>query len=80
MIGRRGSSIFGEMTAETGIDYDLLLALGLCEFYEEDFGGEVVDVGDAEGEEGVGELVSDDLEGDVSGSLGRFPHVDGGSS
>lgn len=61
MIGCRGAGIFGEVAAKPGIDYYLLFILGLCKFYEEDFGREVIDVGDAEGKEGVGELVGDDL-------------------
>jgi hypothetical protein len=47
--------------AETGVDDELLAALGFGEFEEEDAGGEVVDVGEAEGNEGGGELVGDDL-------------------
>lgn len=55
------------MRAETGVDDELLAALGFGEFEEEDAGGEVVDVGEAEGDEGGGELVGDDLDGRVLG-------------
>jgi hypothetical protein len=48
--------------AETGVDDELFAALGFGEFEEEDAGGEVVDIGEAEGDEGCGEFVGDDLE------------------
>lgn len=38
------------MAAEPRIDYKLFLVFGLCEFKEEDAGGEVIDVRHAEGE------------------------------
>jgi len=49
------------MASKAGIDYDLLLVVGLCEFYEEDFGGEIVDVCNSEGHNGIGQLMGDDL-------------------
>lgn len=49
------------MRAETGVDHQLLAVFGFGEFEEEDARGEVVDVGEAEGDEGGGELVGDDL-------------------
>lgn len=61
--GRGGSSPakLGQMGAKSGIDDKLLLIVGLCEFEEQDLGGEVVDVGDAEGSQALLELVRDDL-------------------
>ena len=50
------------MRAETGVDDELFAALGFGEFEEENARGEVVDVGEAEGDELGGELVGDDLE------------------
>lgn len=49
------------MNAEAGVDYDLFFAVWLCEFDEEDLGGEVVDLRDAEGEERILEFVGNDL-------------------
>lgn len=39
------------MRAETGVDDELFAVLGFGELEEEDAGGEVVDVGEAEGDE-----------------------------
>ena len=44
----------------------MFAALWFGEFEEEDAGGEVVDIGEAEGDEGGGEFVGDDLEEAVS--------------
>ena len=43
--------------------------VGFGEFQQEDARGEVVDVGEAEGDEGGGELVGDDLDGRVLGCV-----------
>ena len=60
------------MAAEARVDDQLLLVVGLCELEEEDARREVVDVGDAEAEEALVELVGDDLEArDVSSGFGR---------
>jgi hypothetical protein len=37
--------------AETGVDHELLAVFRFGEFEEEDAGGEVVDIGEAEGDE-----------------------------
>lgn len=50
------------MRTETGVDNELLLVIGFGELNEEDLGGQVVDVGDAQGHQ-ARELVCDDLEG-----------------
>jgi hypothetical protein len=41
------------MTSESRVDDYLLLVLGLREFDEEDFRGEIVDVRDSESEQGI---------------------------
>lgn len=53
------------MTAKPGIDEELLTFPRFSEFKEEDARGEIVDVGDAEGDEGGGEFGGDDA--DVEG-------------
>lgn len=45
------------MTSEARVYDDLLLVVWLCELHEEDFGGEVIDIGEAEGKEGIREFV-----------------------
>jgi hypothetical protein len=61
--GRGGSSPtkLGQMSAESGVDDKLLLVVGLCEFEEQNLGGEVVDVRDAESSQALLKLVRDDL-------------------
>jgi hypothetical protein len=49
------------VASKAGVDDYLLFVFWFCKFYEKDLRGEVVDVGDAEGDEGVGELVGNDL-------------------
>lgn len=49
------------MTAKAGLDDQLLAMIGFGELDEEDAGGEVVDIGYAERDETVGELVGNDL-------------------
>ncbi len=61
--GGGGACEVGQVAAEARLDEDLLLAVGLCELEEEDLGVEVVDVGQAQRDEGLGELVGDDLGG-----------------
>jgi hypothetical protein len=56
-----GSREFGEVASKARVDDYLLFVFWFCKFYEKDLRGEVVDVGDAEGDEGVGELVGNDL-------------------
>ena len=63
--GGGGARESGQVRAETGVDDELFAALGFGELEEEDAGGEVVDVGEAEGDELRRELVGDDLEGYV---------------
>jgi hypothetical protein len=50
------------MASEAGVYDNLLFAFGLCEFDQEDFGGEVVDVGNAKGNESIGQLMCYDLD------------------
>lgn len=70
-MGGSGSHELGEMTAETGIDDELVADLvGFLKFEEEDAGAEVVDVGEAEGGEGGVEFVGDDF--DVEGREALF--------
>ena len=57
------------MAAEAGVNHQLLLVGRLVELEQEDAGGEVIDVGDAEGGEGGVELVGDDLDRVVSQSV-----------
>lgn len=54
------------MASEARVNDNLFLMFRFREFNQEDLRGEVVDIGDAEGDEGNGELVGDDL-----GQLGR---------
>jgi hypothetical protein len=49
------------VASKARVDDYLLFVFWFCKFYEKDLRGEVVDVGDAEGDEGVGELVGNDL-------------------
>jgi hypothetical protein len=49
--------------AEAGVDDELLAVLWFGEFEEEDARGEIVDVGETQGDEGGGEFVGDDLGG-----------------
>ena len=49
--GGGGARESGQVRAETGVDDELFAALGFGELEEEDAGGEVVDVGEAEGDE-----------------------------
>ena len=50
------------MTSESRVNYDLFFPVWLCEFYEEDFGGEIVDIPDSQRHQGIGKLMGDDLE------------------
>jgi hypothetical protein len=54
------------MASKPRVDYDLLLILGFCKFYEEDFGREVIDVGYTKSQKSIRKLVGDDLGGSVS--------------
>lgn len=49
------------MTSKARINYDLLFIVGFREFDEKDLRREVVDVGDAESDQGIRKLVCDDL-------------------
>lgn len=49
------------MAPKPGFDDELLLDIGLGEFEEQDSGRELVDVGDAERHDALGELVRDGL-------------------
>lgn len=49
------------MASKARIYDNLLLMIRFCEFEKEDLGREVVDIGDSEGNEGIRELVGDDL-------------------
>lgn len=49
------------MATEASIDDELLLIVGFCELEEQNFGGEVVDVGDPESTQALLELVGNDL-------------------
>jgi hypothetical protein len=56
----------------------------LCEFDEENLGGEIIDVGHAQGDKSVGELMRDDLNRlavwQVCGILGGYLDVQGRES
>jgi hypothetical protein len=41
------------MTSEARVYNYLLFIIWLCELYEEDFGGEIVNIGETESDEGV---------------------------
>ena len=49
------------MASETRVNDDLLFMFGLRKLDQEYFRGEVVDIGDSKGEEGIRELVGNDL-------------------
>ena len=49
------------MYAKARVDDYLLFTFGILELEKEDFRGEVVDVVDTQRDEGIGQLVSDDL-------------------
>lgn len=51
------------MAAEARVEENLVFGCRGGEFQEEDLGGEVVDLGEAEGEEGGGEFVGYYLDG-----------------
>jgi hypothetical protein len=50
------------VTSEAGVYNDLLLMVWLCEFDEEDFRGQVVDVRDTQSSEGLGKFMRYDLD------------------
>jgi hypothetical protein len=62
----------GQVASEAGVDDELLLDIGLGELEEQDAGGELVDVGEAESQDFLGELMGDCL-GVVRWSLRNFP-------
>ena len=49
------------MAAEAGVDYQLLSMIGFGELEQKDTGGEIVDVGQSQACQGVGELVRNDF-------------------
>jgi hypothetical protein len=58
------------MTPKARINDDLLLVPGLGKLEQKNLGGQIVDVGQAEGGNGLVELVGDDLTGAcVSGGI-----------
>ena len=59
--GGRSPDEVGQVASESGVNDHLLLVVGLSELDEQDLGGQVVDVRDAEGLEALVELVGDDL-------------------
>ena len=50
------------MASKTRIYDNLLFIIWLCELEKKDLRGEIVDVGDTEGDEGIRELVGDNLD------------------
>ncbi len=74
--GTRGgcgsSRKIGQVAAESGVYEELLLAVRLGKLEEEDLGAEIVDVGHAQGDQRLGDLVDDNLGTQVS-RAGRCP-------
>lgn len=58
---RCGSRKLRQVASESRIDDYLLLMLWLGELDQEDLGGEIVDIRDAESEQSCGQLVCNDL-------------------
>lgn len=59
--GGGGACKVCQMASEAGVYEELLLVVGLSELEEEDLGGQVVDVVQAQRDEARRELMSDDL-------------------
>jgi len=51
------------VAAKAGIDDELFLAIGFRELEEHNLGGKVVDVGESQRHEALGELMRDGLQG-----------------
>jgi hypothetical protein len=58
--GRPGE--VGEMASKSGIDQQLLLVVGFCKLEEQDFGGQVKDIGQSQSHQALLELMGDDLD------------------
>lgn len=64
-VARRRARKVGQVAPEPGVYDELLLDVGLGELEEQDAGRELVDVGDAERDDALGELVRDCLAGEL---------------